>query len=576
MNEYSTAARLSGIKPGDHLCCIYQTEEEHRALLTPYLSQGLERGEKILYIVDAHTAGEVLGYLRAKGIDVGPFLDSGQLNILTVDEAYMREGVFDPDGMIELLTQETEKALSEGYSALRVTGEMSWALRGLPGSERLMEYESKLNRFFPGSRCLAICQYDRRRFSPEVLLDVLTTHPYAVVGTEVYDNFYYMPPQEFLGDDLPLARLEHWIDNLANRKRVEEQLRFHAKMLDSVGQAVITTDAQGTVVYWNRPAEELYGWTAREAVGRNIMELTPSQASGEEAAEIIERLRAGERWSGEFEVRRKDGSTFMAVVTDAPIFDEKGDLMGIIGVSTDLTERLRMEEELRRINRELDAYTYIVSHDLRGPVSVVISASKTLRRLIEENRYGEAAEDIEKIAGIIAKSADNAEQLIDNLLVLAQAGQASKQLQDVDVGKLIKRILIEKSDVISHRGVRIKTDGGMGIVCADPTHIYQLFANLIGNAIEHNDSPEPEIEIFYGGTEKGGHRYLVRDNGSGIREKDMNKLFYPFYHGKGGGAGIGLAIVRKIVDIYGGDIRVYNDNGACFDFNIKETGYNKQ
>ena len=100
----------------------------------------------------------------------------------------MKDGAFDPDGMISMLARETELALQEGYAALRVTGEMTWALRGLPGSERLMEYEAKLNGFFPGSRALAICQYDRRRFSPEVLLDVLTTHPFAVIGTRIYDE----------------------------------------------------------------------------------------------------------------------------------------------------------------------------------------------------------------------------------------------------------------------------------------------------------------------------------------------------------------------------------------------------
>ncbi|MFQ6079806.1 MAG: MEDS domain-containing protein, partial [Thermodesulfobacteriota bacterium] len=153
-------------------------------------------------------------------------LASGQLVILTRDDAYMREGVFDPDGMIALLRGETERALAEGYPALRVTGEMTWALRGLPGSERLIEYEARLNEFFPGSKCLAICQYDRRRFDPAVLLDVLRTHPIAVVGTEVYDNFYYIPPAELLGSDLPVVELRRQLQNLAERKRVEEALQY--------------------------------------------------------------------------------------------------------------------------------------------------------------------------------------------------------------------------------------------------------------------------------------------------------------------------------------------------------------
>jgi len=177
---------IADLQPGDHLCCLYETEEEHRAVLTPFLRQGLERGEKVIYIVDTRTAEAILGYLQDNGLEVEPYLASGQLAILTHHNACMREGIFDPEGMIALLRAETERALAQGYPALRVTGEMTWALRGLPGSERLIEYEARLNEFFPGSKCLAICQYDRRRFDLAVLLDVLRTHPVAVIGTEVY------------------------------------------------------------------------------------------------------------------------------------------------------------------------------------------------------------------------------------------------------------------------------------------------------------------------------------------------------------------------------------------------------
>lgn len=225
MTDTHSLRTIGDLGPGDHLCCLYETEEEHRAVLTPFLRQGLERGEKVLYIVDARTAEAVIGYLRDEGLDAESYLDRGQLTILTADEAYLKQGVFDPDGMIALLRTETEQALAEGYAALRVTGEMSWALRGLPGSERLIEYEAKLNEFLPGSKCLAICQYDRRAFDPELLLDVLSTHPAALVGAEFYDNFYYMPPAEFLSHEPRAAQLRHWVENLAERKRVVEAIR---------------------------------------------------------------------------------------------------------------------------------------------------------------------------------------------------------------------------------------------------------------------------------------------------------------------------------------------------------------
>jgi len=216
---------IEDIKLGDHLCIIYETEEEHKNLLTPYLKQGLEQNEKVLYIVDIHTAKTVLNYLRDDGVDVDSYLESGQLNMLTIGESYMKEGVFDPDKMINLLKGETLKSIEEGYSGLRVTGEMTWALRGLPGSERLIEYESKLNSFFPGSKCVAICQYSKHKFHPDILMHILETHPIAVIGTEIFDNFYYIPPEKFFSPDLPRIKLDRWIDSLKIWKKMQLELR---------------------------------------------------------------------------------------------------------------------------------------------------------------------------------------------------------------------------------------------------------------------------------------------------------------------------------------------------------------
>lgn len=134
----------------------------------------------------------------------------------------------------------------------------------------------------------------------------------------------------------------------SKRKQAEEKIAFQAKLLDAVSNAVIATDPQGRVTYWNPAAEKLYGWTASEALGRNIVELTPADQSREQAAEIMERLVRGQSWSGEFLVQRKDGSKFPAFVSDSPVLDDDGNLMDIIGVSRDITQHKQAEETLQR------------------------------------------------------------------------------------------------------------------------------------------------------------------------------------------------------------------------------------
>ena len=138
-----------------------------------------------------------------------------------------------------------------------------------------------------------------------------------------------------------------FVRDLTARKQAEEAVRFQAKLLDTVEQAVIATDPAGTIIYWNRFAETLYGWRAAEVIGRNVLQVTPTRATQVQAAAILDRLRAGESWSGEFEVQRRDGTHFPALVTDAPVTDAAGHVVAIVGVSQDITERKRAEDASR-------------------------------------------------------------------------------------------------------------------------------------------------------------------------------------------------------------------------------------
>ncbi len=231
LKQTDVEKRLWALRPGSHICCLFGSEEEHRALVAPYIRHALERYEKLLYLADAHSAEQVLTYLSEDGVQVGPYLKSGQIRILDGGDAWLAGGAFDPEAMIARLAAETRAALAAGYDALRVAGEMSWALTPHPGAGRLVEYESRLNAFLPASRCLALCQYDRRRFAPQVLLEVLETHPLAAVGTELFDNFYHLPPGVLLEADPAQVKLNSWIAHLRERQRAETQIRTLTRKL---------------------------------------------------------------------------------------------------------------------------------------------------------------------------------------------------------------------------------------------------------------------------------------------------------------------------------------------------------
>ncbi|MEO9144727.1 MAG: PAS domain S-box protein, partial [Ginsengibacter sp.] len=139
--------------------------------------------------------------------------------------------------------------------------------------------------------------------------------------------------------------------DVTESKKVNEKDRFKARLLSTIGQAAVATDLNGIINYWNRAAEDIYGWTKEEALGKNVIDLTPSEATAEQGIQIMEKLKSGQTWSGEFKVRKKDGTNFPAHVTDSPIYDENNIFSGIIGISSDITEKKKLEELLDKTNK---------------------------------------------------------------------------------------------------------------------------------------------------------------------------------------------------------------------------------
>lgn len=135
--------------------------------------------------------------------------------------------------------------------------------------------------------------------------------------------------------------------DITERKQAEQKIRFQARLLDTVEQSVVAIDLEGNIIYWNHYAEVLYGWCAADVLGRPAADVLLDETTKEQAAEILSCLQQGESWSGEFLVQRRNGTNFPVMVIDSPIHDEQGRLIGIIGVSVDITERKRTEEALR-------------------------------------------------------------------------------------------------------------------------------------------------------------------------------------------------------------------------------------
>ncbi len=350
----NTVALVQGIEAGDHLCIIYETDDEHRAVLTPYIRTGLERGERVLYVTDQRTAEAILEYLRSDGLDPAPFLENGRLVLLTADEAYLREGDFDPDRMIALLRSEEKRALEDGCTALRITGEMSWALKGCAGSERLIEYEAKLNDFFPGSKSLAVCQYDRRRFDAEILLQVLNTHPLAIIGIELYENFYFVPPADMLGPHTSNEILARWIQSLREHTRLQREIEQRETLLTEMGAMASVGgwkfDVATNKQTWTKETYRIHEVSEdyEPTVEKGIAFYVPSSRPLIEQA-VRRTIDEGEPFDLELEIITATGrKRWIHAIGKA--YQENGKTTRVGGTFQDITARRRAEERMVAVN----------------------------------------------------------------------------------------------------------------------------------------------------------------------------------------------------------------------------------
>ena len=179
-------------RQGDHICSLFETEEEQIAMAAEYLADGLQSGERVIFVT--HSVAAVQRFraaLRTLGINVSAVLRKGAVVEGTHADAHLAGGRFDTERMLRFLNDAVESALNDGFTGLRTCGDMSWLLEQPDGADDAIEYEALLNQFFRGVRAAGMCQYDTRRLPPDLVHNALATHPSACVNRTHYQNPFY-------------------------------------------------------------------------------------------------------------------------------------------------------------------------------------------------------------------------------------------------------------------------------------------------------------------------------------------------------------------------------------------------
>ena len=427
----------------------------------------------------------------------------------------------------------------------------------------------------------------------------------VVLSTLCFDYFFTQPLYSFYvsSKDLPyfvtfviwavivggfaIVRRRIETDLRETRDRLEmevEQRAQQARLLDQTHDSILVRDMNGIITYWNRGAEELYGWPAKDVIGRRSYELFKTVFPAPQDKLQEELLRTG-RWEGELTRIKADGSSVTVACRWALRRDGQDQAVSILETNNDISARKHREEEISRLNRELEkraaeletankeleSFAYSVSHDLRAPLRHVAGYGE----LLQKQASSSLDDKSRRYMKTILESAKRMGNLIDDLLAFSRIGRAETKKTKVDLTQLANEVVAELGQETKGRDLVWKI-GILPTCQGDRSMLKLVLVNLISNAVKFTKLRSPaEVEI---GCADGpnGTEVFVRDNGAGFDMRYSHKLFGVFQRlhptEEFEGTGIGLATVQRIIHRHGGQVRAEGalDNGATFYFSVPE------
>ena len=353
--------------------------------------------------------------------------------------------------------------------------------------------------------------------------------------------------------------------DVTERRVVEEKMRFQARLLNAMGQAVIAADINGEIIYWNQAAEQLYGWAETEVLGHNITEILLQDIIQEDAQGVLSHLSSGKSWTGEVILKRRDGTVLTVIISTSPITNDKGEAIGILGVSTDITEQKWMQEVLNEaiakvveLNEKLHVVESLTRHDIRNKLSALNGRIFLIKKRLKDNP--EALTHL--------KEMEIASQQILKIMEFEKAyvQVGSEELKTVDVERYVTEASLLFSDL---KGAKLINQCGGLTVLAD-SMLRQLFFNMMDNTLKYGEKTSI-IKIHYK-EEKDQVKLIYEDNGVGIPDEEKSKLFHEGY---GKGTGFGLYLIKRICEGYGWKIQETGKHGEGAQFTMTIPKENK-
>ncbi len=332
---------------GTHFCQFYQSKKDLIDIIIPYFKAGLENNEFCFWVTSQPLEVEdAIKAMRDAVPDFHIYMERGQIEIISYIFWCVNGGIYDSERMVNGCFEKLNHAFKSGYEGLRLAVNTSWLKK--EEWNDFIDFEKKIDSNVDKCPIIALCSYPLRKCGATKIIDVIINHHFALI-----------------------KRKGKW-ENIesSKRKKAEEKIKILANAVESSDDAIITESLEGIITSWNKGAEQIYGYSAREILGKNVSILEPDNIKGE-IKQLIEKIIQGERIRHYETLRIKEDGTLINVsVTLSPVFDTSGKLVAISSIARDITERIKAEELLAKAE---DARKKEIHHRIKNNLQVISS-----------------------------------------------------------------------------------------------------------------------------------------------------------------------------------------------------------